>query len=77
MILLPVGQEVVDGVLQPTLVATDPRRDGLPGGISHSIATRGILCLKRTLDPKKISAMALNFTRPRRRTFLILYLGRW
>jgi hypothetical protein len=41
LILLPVGQEVVDGVLQPTLVATDPRRDGLPGGISNSVAARG------------------------------------
>jgi hypothetical protein len=41
LILLPVGQEVVDGVLQPTLIATDPRRDGLPGGISNSITVRG------------------------------------
>jgi hypothetical protein len=40
-ILLPVGQEVVDGVLQPTLVATDPQCDGLPGGISNSVAVRG------------------------------------
>jgi hypothetical protein len=39
MILLPVGQEVVDGVLQPTLVPADPRCDGLPGGISNSVAT--------------------------------------
>jgi hypothetical protein len=30
----------VDGVLQPTLVATDPRDDGLLGGISHSITAR-------------------------------------
>jgi hypothetical protein len=41
LILLPVGQEVVDGVLQPMLVATDPRCDGLPDGISNSIAVRG------------------------------------
>ena len=40
LILLPVGQEVVDGVLQPTLVATDPRGDGLPGGVSNSVAVR-------------------------------------
>jgi hypothetical protein len=41
LILLPVGQEVVDGVLQPTLVAMDPGCDGLPGGISNNIAVRG------------------------------------
>jgi hypothetical protein len=40
LILLPVGQEVVDGVLQPTLVASD-RCDGLPGGIGNSITARG------------------------------------
>jgi hypothetical protein len=32
---------VVDGVLQPTLAAMDPRCDGLPGGISNSVAARG------------------------------------
>jgi hypothetical protein len=42
LILLPVGQEVVDGVLQLTLVATDPRCDGLPGSISNNIAARGL-----------------------------------
>jgi hypothetical protein len=42
LILLPVGQEVADGVLQLTLVATDPRCDGLLGGISNSIAVRGL-----------------------------------
>jgi hypothetical protein len=42
LILLPIGQEVVDGVLQPTLVATDPRCDGLPGGISNNIVARGL-----------------------------------
>jgi hypothetical protein len=41
LILLPVGQKVVDGVLQPTLVAMDPRCDGLPGGISNSVTARG------------------------------------
>jgi hypothetical protein len=40
LIFLPVGQEVVDRVLQPALVATDPQCDGLPGSISNSIATR-------------------------------------
>jgi hypothetical protein len=42
LILLPIGQEVVDGVLQSTLVAMDPRCDGLLGGIGNSIATRGL-----------------------------------
>jgi hypothetical protein len=41
LILLPVGKEVVDGVIQPTLVAMDPRHDGLPGGISNSVTVRG------------------------------------
>jgi hypothetical protein len=41
LILLPVGQEAVDEVLQLTLVATDPRCDGLSGGIGNSIAARG------------------------------------
>jgi hypothetical protein len=40
LILLPVGQEVVDRVLQSALIATDPRCDGLPGGISNSIVAR-------------------------------------
>jgi hypothetical protein len=40
LIFLPVGQEAVDRVLQPALVAMDPRCDGLPGGISNSIAVR-------------------------------------
>jgi hypothetical protein len=30
----------VDGVLQSTLIATDPRGDGLLGGMSHNIAAR-------------------------------------
>jgi hypothetical protein len=41
LILFPVGQEVADGVLQLTLVATDPQCDGLPGGISNSVTARG------------------------------------
>jgi hypothetical protein len=32
---------VVDGVLQPTLVAMDPRCDGLPGGVNNNVAARG------------------------------------
>jgi hypothetical protein len=40
LILLPIGQEAVDGVLQPTLIATDPRGDGLLGGVSHNITVR-------------------------------------
>jgi hypothetical protein len=40
LIFLHVGQEVVDRVLRPTLVATDPRCDGLPGGISNNIVAR-------------------------------------
>jgi hypothetical protein len=31
----------VDRVLQPTLVAMDPRCDGLPDSIGNSIAVRG------------------------------------
>jgi hypothetical protein len=79
LIILPIGQEVVDRVLQPTIVAMDPRCDGLPGGIGNSITARGPetgpLCRQRTLDAKKISAMALNSTRPERGTSLILYRG--
>jgi hypothetical protein len=40
LIFLPVGQEVVDRVLQSALVAMNPRCDGLLGGINNSIATR-------------------------------------
>jgi hypothetical protein len=40
LIFLPVGHEVVDRVLQPAFIAMDPRCDGLPGGISNSIAAR-------------------------------------
>jgi hypothetical protein len=40
LIFLLIGQEVVDRVLQPVLVAMNPQCDGLPGGISNSIAAR-------------------------------------
>jgi hypothetical protein len=40
LIFLPVGQEVVNRVLQPALVATDPQCDGLLGGISNNITAR-------------------------------------
>jgi hypothetical protein len=40
LIFLPIGQEVVDRVLQSALVAMDPRCDGLPGDIHNSIAVR-------------------------------------
>jgi hypothetical protein len=40
LILLLVRYEVVDGVLQLALVATDPRCDGLPGGVIHTIVVR-------------------------------------
>jgi hypothetical protein len=41
LIFLPVGHEVVDRVMESTLVATDPRCDGLSGGIGNSITARG------------------------------------
>jgi hypothetical protein len=67
LILLPLGQEVVDRVLHPTLVAMDQRCDGLPGGIGNSIATRG---------PESWSLVsAEDSTRPECGTSLILYLG--
>ena len=40
LILLPVGQEVVDRVLQLTLITMDPRCDGLLDGIGNSIVAR-------------------------------------
>jgi hypothetical protein len=40
LVFLPVGQEVVDRVLQPALVATAPRCDGPSGNISNSITVR-------------------------------------
>jgi hypothetical protein len=41
----------------------------------REVLKAGSLCQQRTLDPKKISAMALNSTRPERGTSLILYRG--
>jgi hypothetical protein len=41
LILLTVGLEVVDVVLQPMLVSTDPRCDVLPGGIGNIVIARG------------------------------------
>jgi hypothetical protein len=41
----------------------------------REVLKAGPLCLQRTLGPKKISAIALNSTRPDRRTSSILYLG--
>jgi hypothetical protein len=40
LVLLSMRQEAVDGVLQLILVATAPRSDGLPGGVSHNITDR-------------------------------------
>jgi hypothetical protein len=78
LILLPVGQEVVDRVLQLTPVATDPRCNGQAASTTASlreVLKVGPLCRQRTLDAKKISAMALNSTYRERGTSLILYLG--
>jgi hypothetical protein len=41
----------------------------------RDVLKAGPLCRQRTLDPKKISVMALNSTRPECGTSLILYLG--
>ncbi len=41
----------------------------------REVLKAGPLCRQRILDPKKISAMALNSTRPERGTSLILYRG--
>jgi hypothetical protein len=41
----------------------------------HEVLKAGPLCRQRILDPKKISTMALNSTRPERGTSLILYRG--
>jgi hypothetical protein len=43
--------------------------------LMRKVLKAGPLCRQRILDPKKISAMALNSTRPRRGTSLILYRG--
>jgi hypothetical protein len=69
----------VDRVLQPTLVAMDPRCDGLQAASAtaslREVLKAGPLCRQMILDPKKISAIALNSTCPERGTFLILYRG--
>jgi hypothetical protein len=41
----------------------------------HEVLKAGPLCRQRILHPKKISAMALNSTRPERGISLILYWG--
>jgi hypothetical protein len=41
----------------------------------HEVLKAGPLCRQRILDPKKISTMTLNSTRPERGTSLILYRG--
>jgi hypothetical protein len=41
----------------------------------REVLKAGSLCQQRILDPKKISAMALNSTRPEHETSLILYWG--
>jgi hypothetical protein len=41
----------------------------------REVLKAGPLCRQRILDPKKISAMALNSTRPERGTSFILYRG--
>jgi hypothetical protein len=51
LILLPVERQVVDGVLQLTLVAMDPRGDGLPGSIGNNITAR---------DPKSWSLVLVE-----------------
>jgi hypothetical protein len=40
LVLLPLRQEVIDGVLQLILVEMAPRSDGLPSGVSHNITDR-------------------------------------
>jgi hypothetical protein len=74
LILLPVGQEVVDGVLQLILVATDPRCDGLPRGVSNSVAARGPESWS-LVSAELCPALALNSTHPGCGTSLIRYLG--
>jgi hypothetical protein len=79
LILLPVGQEVVDEVLQLTLVATDLRCDGLPGGVSNSVTVRGPgrWSLVSTEDSGSEEDLCDGFELhlPGCETSLILYLG--
>jgi hypothetical protein len=55
LILLPVGQEVVDRALQLALVATDPLCHGLPSDIGNSIAPT---------SPKSWSLVSVEDPRP-------------
>jgi hypothetical protein len=78
LIFLPIGQEVVDRVLQSTLVAMDPRCDGLLGSISNSIAVRSpeswSLVSAEDSGSEENLCEGLS-TRPERRTSLIPYRG--
>jgi hypothetical protein len=49
----------VDGVLQPALVAMDPRSDGLPATVSHNVAVRRSesWSLVRVEDPRPEEAL--------------------
>jgi hypothetical protein len=77
LIFLPVGQEVVDRVLQLALVATDPQCDGLPGGISNSIDARSpeswSLVSAEDSGSEENLWTALNSTYPELQTSLIRY----
>jgi hypothetical protein len=70
---------MVDGVLQPTLVATDPRSDGLPGGVSHSVTARRSkswsLVSAEDPGPKVDLCNNLDLHPPWTRDFLVLVLG--
>jgi hypothetical protein len=76
---MTVRWEVVDEVLQPALVAMDPRSDSLPSGVSHSIVVRCSECwpLVPVEDPgpKEDLCDGLNSTCPGRGTSLTPYLG--
>jgi hypothetical protein len=69
----------VDRVLQPLLLLRT--HDVMACQAASATASlrevlkAGPLCRQRILDLKKISAMALNSTRPERETSLILYRG--
>jgi hypothetical protein len=78
LVLLPLRQEAVDGVLQLALVEMAPRSDGLPGGISHNITDR---CSKgcplvptENPGPREDLCDGLEFHPPGRGTPLIRYL---
>jgi hypothetical protein len=69
----------VDGVLQPTLVATNRRGDGLPGGISHSVTARRSkswsLEFAEDLGPKEDLCNSPDLHPPWTRDFLDLVPG--